>query len=117
MKLRTSDGVVVADLVGTTVIKRVKEEKHILRKPLSWAFDKKIIDEAYANGATDIRIETTDTDKVYKTTMKIFIDKAIKIDRGFGRQVALLIENWTTKSPEETTESPEEKQLSLFMDS
>ena len=49
--------------------------------------------------------------------MKNFIDKAIKIDRGFGRQVALLIENWTTKSPEETTESPEEKQLSLFMDS
>ena len=100
MKLRTYDGVVVADLVGTTVIKRVKEEKHILRKPLSWAFDKKIIDEAYANGATDIRIEATDTDKVYKTTMKTFIDKAIKIDRGFGRQVALLIKHWTTKSPE-----------------
>ena len=117
MKLRTYDGIPVADLIGTTVVKRVKEKTHMLRTPPSWAFDKKIIDEAYANGATDIRIETTDTDKVYKTTMKIFIDKAIKIDRGFGRQVALLIENWTTKSPEETTESPEEKQLSVFMDS
>ena len=26
MKLRTNDGVVVADLVGTTVVKRVKED-------------------------------------------------------------------------------------------
>ena len=49
--------------------------------------------------------------------MKTFIDKAITLDRGFGRQVALLIKHWTTKSPEETTKSPEEKQLSLFMDS
>ena len=100
MKLRTSDGVVVADLVGTTVVKRVKEEKHILRNPLSWAIDKKIIDEAYANGATDIRIEATDTDKVYKTTMKTFMDNAITLDRGFGRQVALLIKNCTTTTPE-----------------
>ena len=107
MKLRTSDGVVVADLVGTTVIKRVKEEKHILRKPLSWAFDKKIIDEAYANGATDIRIETTDTDKVYKTTIKNFMDNSFNVNRGFGRQVALLLKHWTTGNPKE-------KQMSLF---
>jgi hypothetical protein len=32
--------------------------------------------------------------------MKTFIDKAITLDRGFGRQVALLIKHWTTKSPE-----------------
>jgi len=107
MKLRTYDGVVVADLVGTTVVKRVKEKIHMLRTPPSWSFDKKIIDEAYANGATDIRIETTDTDKVYKSSIKNFIDKAITVDRGFGRQVALLIENWTTTTPEG-------QQMSLF---
>ena len=100
MKLRTYDGIPVAELIGTTVVKRVKEKTHMLRTPPSWAFDKQIIDEAYANGATDIRIEATDTDKVYKTTMKTFMDIAITLERGFGRQVALLIKNWTTTTPE-----------------
>tara|TARA_R100000008_G_scaffold86221_1_gene78428 strand:+ start:536 stop:868 length:333 start_codon:yes stop_codon:yes gene_type:complete len=109
MKLRTYDGVPVAELIGTTVVKRVKEKTHMLRTPPSWAFDKQIIDYAHANGATDIRIEATDTDKVYKTSIKNFIDNSFNVDRGFGRQVALLIKHWTTGSPEG-------KQLSLFMD-
>ena len=109
MKLRTHDGVVVANLVGTTVVKKAREETHMLRTPPSWSFDKNIIEDAYSNGATDIRIETTDTDKVYTTTIKNFIDKAITLDRGFGRQVALLLKHWTTGNPEG-------KQMSLFMD-
>tara|TARA_R100001244_G_C5140014_1_gene127664 strand:+ start:129 stop:461 length:333 start_codon:yes stop_codon:yes gene_type:complete len=109
MKLRTHDGVVVANLVGTTVVKIAKEKIHMLQKPPSWSFDRNIIDDAYANGATDIRIETTDTNKVYKSSIKNFIDKAIALDRGFGRQVALPIEDWTTITPEG-------KQMSLFMD-
>ena len=107
MKLRTYDGIPVAELIGTTVVKRVKEKTHMLRTPPSWAFDKKIIDEAYANGATDIRIEATDTDKVYKTTIKNFMDNSFNVNRGFGRQVALLLKHWTTGNPKE-------KQMSLF---
>ena len=109
MKLRTHDGVVVANLVGTTVVKKAREETHMLRTPPSWSFDKNIIEDAYSNGATDIRIETTDTNKVYKSSIKNFIDKAISLDRGFGRQVALPIIDWTTITPEGN-------QMSLFMD-
>ena len=107
MKLRTHDGVVVADLVGTTVVKVAKEKTHMLRTPPSWSFDKNIIEDAYSNGATDIRIETTDTGKVYRTTIKNFITNAFIVDRGFGRQVALLLKHWTTGNPEG-------KQMSLF---
>ena len=111
MLLRTDDGVVVATLVDGILVKKARESKHMLRSPKAWAFDRSIIETASKNMATRIRIEAGDTGAVFTVSMERFLEKAFSLQRGYNRQLALVLKFWDTSRPEDVKE---DKQLTLI---
>lgn len=106
MRLRTADGVVVAQVVGGIMTAKRQESKHKLRRPEGWAFDKSVIEQAREGGAERIHIVCGDTGNTYRTKFSDFIDNAYPMNRGFNNQLVLVMKHWNT---EEIAE-----QLSLF---
>ena len=101
MKLRTRDGRVVGDLDGNVAIIKKSEKKHKLMSPEAWCFDTELLDSFVENGATTIRVETTDTGKKFLVSVEFFVDKAFKLDRGYNKQLGLPIVYWDTGEPAE----------------
>lgn len=110
MLLRTDDGVVVAHLVDGILVKKARESRHMLRKPMAWAFDRSIIDTAVSHGARTIRVEAGDTGNVYTVSIDRFIEKSFPVQRGYNSQLALVLKWWHTN--ESTPEAG--KQLKLI---
>lgn len=120
--LRTNDGRVVAnfDIFTGAIIKRVKEETSMLRKPPAWTWDISIVEqveEAAANNKNCIQrwwwkfiVETTDTKKVYTIDWESFHKHAYEMgwrQDPKHRQYVVLLKYWTERGEGL-------KQLSLF---
>lgn len=101
MKLRTRDGRVVGDLDGNVAIIRKSESKHKLMRPEAWCFDTELIDSIVENGATTIRVETTDTRKKFLVSVDLFVEKSFELNRGYNSQLGLPISYWNTGEPAE----------------
>jgi len=86
-------GVVRVDIFYKTVL----GSKHFLKKPPAIAFDIQSIDIAEEYGATKIAVLDMETNVIYSTTMWDLRDKGFEINRGHGRQIALLLSKWKTE--------------------
>ena len=106
MRLRTADGVVVAQVVDGILTAKRQESKHKLRRPEGWAFDKSVIEQAREAGAERIHIVCGDTGNTYRTKFSDFTDNAYPMNRGFNNQLVLVMKRWNTGEQAE--------QLSLF---
>ena len=94
-----SNGKVVGVVMKDTLHKRVNSSKHFLRKPPAIAFDKDCIDKAKKLGATKIMVHDIDTKKRFMANYKEFEEHSIKLNRGFGEQLALPISMWNELDP------------------
>lgn len=92
----TVKGKQVGYVIGDIFRKRVKASKHFLRKPPAIAFDKASIDIAKEYGATKIRVLDIEDDVIYSATMWDLENNGFDIDRGYGKQVAMLKSKWNT---------------------
>lgn len=120
--VRVSDRV-VGEIVNGVLIKHASPA-HMLREPRAWAWDKTIVDMALAEGVEQTIIVTDETKTVYEAPLEGFRQHGIEIDRGFGPQIALRLEQWTITSPAGSTPArreqpeqpvkPEARQMSLW---
>tara|TARA_R100001377_G_scaffold65994_1_gene41276 strand:+ start:7728 stop:8150 length:423 start_codon:yes stop_codon:yes gene_type:complete len=94
-----SNGKVVGVVMKDTLHKRVNSSKHFLRKPPAIAFDKDCIEKAKKLGAIKIMVHDLDTKKRFMANYKEFERHAIKLNRGFGEQLALPISMWNILDP------------------
>ena len=91
----SEQGKPVARQIGNTLFKRVRGSVHQLRQPPSWAIDEKILQEAISNGVNMVEIFDVETRKIYRVSIDYFTKSGIRLNRGFGLQVALPLNYWT----------------------
>jgi len=101
------NGRVVGEVKNGVFSKKVKASKHFLKKPPAICFDISSLKEAEAAGATHIEIEDTETGKTYHAPLRLVWQKGFTLDRGYGRQIGLLLNLWETGEADEN-------QLTLF---
>jgi hypothetical protein len=88
-------GKVVGHVRGDTFYKEVYGSKHFLRSPRAIAMDAQSLNDAQKFGASRVEVVDLETKVVYKSTMSRIHDLGIPIDRGWGRQVALPLDDWS----------------------
>jgi len=102
-----ADGKVAASLSGKTLRKKVRASRHLLRQPPAWAFDVSILEAARQDGAQTVEVADVESRKVYKAPILAFFIHGVRIDRGFGQQIALPLALWRV-------EAEDAQQLCLF---
>lgn len=82
----------------------------MLRQPCrAIAFETAALAEAERAGAWRIEVRDTDTGQLYTVTFAEFRQHAFELNRGWGAQLALRLEEWHTADPD-----PDVRQLTLW---
>jgi hypothetical protein len=79
---------------GLILFKRCSKSKHFMRVPPCIAIDEDIFNEAIEEDVKYIQIFEREEKTYYSATAEKFKKKAIFIDRGHGRQLALPLDYW-----------------------
>lgn len=85
---------VVGEVVDGVFVKYVVASKHFLRTPPAISFDVTTLIQAQLLGAESIRVIDTESGIEYSATIAKVLERGIRIDRGFGLQAALMLEEW-----------------------
>jgi len=103
-------------IVGATLKRKVNGSRHFLRKPRAVCFPVHIIKEAEKQGARAIEIIDRENGTRYTTSLRYFRSKAFEIERGYGHQLCMLLEDfnslWQLEEPDKPTGTA--RQLSFF---
>lgn len=83
---------------GDTFYKIVFGSKHFLRKPPAITYNDSAIEDAKGNGATKLAVYDSEADVFYTADMSILDNNHIKIDYGYGPQLALKFCYWQKHS-------------------
>jgi hypothetical protein len=94
VKVRLTDGRVVGEVRGDVLVKRVQGSKHMLRTPRAWAVDVAVLRQAEALGARAVEVHDLEDGTVYRAPLERFWQRGIRVNRGCGEQVALLLSDW-----------------------
>ena len=89
MILKNRDGRIIGVLKNGVLTKKVYSNVHKLHIVDGYGIDKSAYETAVRHGATEIVIKEVDTGKIYKVDVKSFGDKAIEVNFGYGKQLAL----------------------------
>lgn len=74
--------------------KTVLASRHMLRQPKGWAIDMTIIEDLVKKDCKFIQIQDKETGLEYQVEFGQFLLQHIVIDRGFGRQALLPLNQW-----------------------
>jgi hypothetical protein len=94
--LRNARGHAVGEVRGNVLVRHAVGSKHQLRKPPAWVFDLQVLTRARLLGAAWCQITDMETGKVYTAPLRLFWSDGLRIDLGFGEQLALKLEHWDT---------------------
>ena len=89
MVLRNREGRIIGVLKDGVLTKKVYSTVHRLHIVDGYGIDVCAYDLAVKNGAKEIIIKEVDTGRELKADINLFKDKAIEIDFGYGKQLAL----------------------------
>lgn len=92
MKVRRY-GKVIGEIEGSMLTKYVAGSKHKLIKMNAWAIDKVLLNE-YKDEIKEVRVIDTEAKITYTVSVDILLDKGIRIDFGYGEQIALPLRYW-----------------------
>ena len=92
---RADGRAIVGRVEGDTFKKRLRSTVHMLRRPPAWAADLDTLDQAQAAGATRVEIKDLDTGKVYAADLADFYRHGVRVTRGHGVQLALVLGRWS----------------------
>ena len=84
----------VGVVVGSKFQKRLPGSRHFLNRPPAIANDESVLITAQKMGATEVSILDTETGTVYETEIAQIWHRGFTLDRGWGKQIALLIKDW-----------------------
>jgi hypothetical protein len=102
--LYTSDGRHSGCVLENGILKRkASAQRHQLRKPPAWAFEENILREAERQGVTLVQVVDTDTGTTYTASVSRFWTHGVRIERGFGVQWALPLNQWHREDPAQKT--------------
>jgi len=92
--LRGANGRIVARIDGDCLKKQVDGSRHFLRKPAGIAFDASILEAAERSGVRVVWVRDRETGDTYTCPLADFGLFAVKVNRGFGPQLALPFTFW-----------------------
>jgi hypothetical protein len=75
---------------------RVQGSRHFLRQPPGIALDAESLRQAQAAGATSVSITDQETGITYTAAFETIRERGFRFDRGFGEQVGLEFQWWST---------------------
>jgi hypothetical protein len=78
--------------------KEIRGSLHLLRKPPAIALDARMYDR-YRPHFDEIAITDTETGTVYRAGASYFDRRRLVIERGYGKQYALLLSCWSVERP------------------
>jgi hypothetical protein len=99
---------IVGQVYGDTFSKTITGSKHLLRTPPAIAFDVATIDQAVRLGAVKVRVYDRESENVYKCSIDHLKENGFTFNRGFGEQIALVMDGWIK------TRKGQPEQLSLL---
>jgi hypothetical protein len=99
---------IVGKVKGKEYIKIVSASKHFLRHPRAIAFDLECLSSAEGMGAIWVRVDDRESRMTYKANIDLIRKAGFKLDRGYGKQIALPLNMWIR------TPFGEPEQLSMF---
>lgn len=85
---------VVGAVCGDTFRKAVRGSKHFLRRPAAIALDASSLDAAEQHGARWVAVTDKETGVIYRAAISHIRQAGFEFDRGFGRQIGLLLDGW-----------------------
>lgn len=94
-----ASGKIVGEVKNGVFVKKVRASKHMLRSPRGWALDVKSLRDAEEAGARMVELEDVDSGLTYSASVDLIRAKSIQVNRGYGAQVALLLNSWTVETP------------------
>ena len=92
--VRNGFGRITGSITRGVLVRYANAERHMLRFPHGWAFDKSILDQAAAAGVKEILVIDEYSKKNYTTSLATMLEEGIFVDRGFGEQRCLPLKFW-----------------------
>lgn len=92
--VRSGNGRVIGEVVGDTFTKQVRGSIHQLRAPRAWGVDVDALEEAERLGARWVVVVDRDDGSRYRASVAAFWERGVRLERGFGPQVALPLAYW-----------------------
>jgi hypothetical protein len=83
--------------------RKASAQRHQLRYPPAWAFEENILREAERQGATLVQVVDTDTGCTFTSSISRFWTHGVRIERGYGVQWALPLNQWFKQDPKQRT--------------
>lgn len=96
--LNYAAGRIVGKVEGDTFFKNIRT-KHILHSPPAIAFDIQSLEDAARAGATRVQVTDKDSGIIYKATIDHIRRAGFNLNRGWGNQIALGLDNWIRQKP------------------
>jgi len=84
----------VGELTSFALKKSVKKSKHLLRNLNAWSVDIQVLRLAEAFGCEVVLVHESEENKDYKVRLSEFFGNGVKVDYGFGEQLALPLSYW-----------------------
>jgi hypothetical protein len=89
-----SGGRLVGEVCEGVYTKRVRYSQHRLRRLDAWACDVEALTKAEAAGAHIVRVDDQETGIVYETELITLRQRGLKVNYGYGEQLALPLKAW-----------------------
>ena len=99
---------------NSVIFKRCSKSKHFLTTPFGIAVDAETFNEALSEGVKFVQIFEREEEVYYSVSVEQFRKKAISIDRGYGRQLALPLSYFLASKSKEIPRMVEQKPLPLL---
>lgn len=88
------DGRCVGHVIGDEYRTTRRRSVHMLRQPPAWAIDVAILRELEARGVERVIVREAEGGNTYEAALRDFTQHGIRVNRGFGEQVALPLAYW-----------------------
>lgn len=95
---RNAAGKIVATLLRKRLRKEVIKSRHLFRNANGWGLDRKIIEQAKADGCEEIEVTDTENQIVYTISLDKFSMHYMEIDFGHGVQWVVPLKFWRAVS-------------------
>ena len=95
-----SDGRICGEIAGD-ILRKTARREHQLQRPAAWGWDTAIIDQAEQAGARFTEI-TDDNGRIWRASLADFRRHGVRVNRGYGEQVALPLSFWQVRKVGET---------------
>ena len=86
---------IVGVVIGREFVKYARASAHFLYRPPAIALDIESLNDAQSAGADIVKIIDKESGKVYRALISTIHAKGFPVDRGYGKQIALLLSYWS----------------------